>query len=248
MAWRVHANPVALAVGGIAAVVLELAEPRVRAGVWTHSAFRTDPLRRMRHTAMAAMITTYGPTRLAREGIARVGRMHGRVKGVTPQGEAYDARDPDLCDWVHVTAGFGFLEAYRRLIAPDLTRADEDLYWAQGAAAGEAFGAGHPPRTAAAAHTMIEAMRPRLTRDPILDDFLRIAAQASPLGAAGRPLQPVIVEAAIGILPAWARADLAQDRPVRQAAALALLAPLARAAPLSPMIRAAYARVGAAPP
>lgn len=32
VAWRVHANPVSLAVGGIAAVILELAEPRVRSG------------------------------------------------------------------------------------------------------------------------------------------------------------------------------------------------------------------------
>ena len=34
MAWRVHANPVALAIGGVAAVLLELAEPRVRSGGW----------------------------------------------------------------------------------------------------------------------------------------------------------------------------------------------------------------------
>jgi len=248
MAWRVHANPVTLAVGGIAAVILELAEPRVREGVWAHSSFRTDPLRRMRHTAVAAMITTYGSTALAREGIARVGRMHGPVRGTTPQGEAYDARDPALCEWVHVTAGFGFLEAYRRLIAPDLSTADQDRYWAQGEPIGKAFGAGQPPRSAGEARAMIEAMRPRLARDPILDDFLRIAARASPLGAAGRPLQPVLVEAAIGILPAWARTLLAEDRPIRQSAALAMLVPLARAAPLSPMIRTAYARVGATPP
>jgi len=47
VAWRVHANPVALAVGGVAAVILELAEPRVRSGVWEHSSFRTDPLGRI---------------------------------------------------------------------------------------------------------------------------------------------------------------------------------------------------------
>ena len=40
MAWRVHANPVTLAVGGLAAVILELAEPRVRTGVWEQSIFR----------------------------------------------------------------------------------------------------------------------------------------------------------------------------------------------------------------
>jgi uncharacterized protein (DUF2236 family) len=43
VAWKVHANPIALAIGGVAAVILELAEPRVRSGVWDHSTFRTDP-------------------------------------------------------------------------------------------------------------------------------------------------------------------------------------------------------------
>src|SRR4051812_46471778 len=43
--WRVFKNPVAVFAGGVAAVLLELAEPRVRAGVWEHTAFRTDPVR-----------------------------------------------------------------------------------------------------------------------------------------------------------------------------------------------------------
>ncbi len=246
MAWRVHANPVVLAVGGIAAVILELAEPRVRAGVWGHSSFRTDPLGRMRHTAMAAMVTTYGPTAVARARIEAVRRMHRPVTGTTPQGEAYDACDPALCDWVHVTAGFGFLEAHRRLIDPDLPTRDQDRYWAEGAAVGAAFGAGDPPVTAARAAAMIEAMRPRLAHDPIVAEFLRIVSQTSPLGAAGRPLQPLIVEAALAILPGWTRSLLAHDRPVRQAAALAALGAVARAAPMSPMLRAARTRLGLA--
>jgi uncharacterized protein (DUF2236 family) len=38
VSWRVFKNPVALFVGGTAAVILELAEPSVCAGVWEHSA------------------------------------------------------------------------------------------------------------------------------------------------------------------------------------------------------------------
>jgi uncharacterized protein (DUF2236 family) len=34
VSWRVFKNPVSLFVGGVTAVVMELAEPRVRAGVW----------------------------------------------------------------------------------------------------------------------------------------------------------------------------------------------------------------------
>ncbi|MDD3838201.1 MAG: oxygenase MpaB family protein, partial [Phenylobacterium sp.] len=107
MAWRVHANPIALAVGGVAAVILELAEPRVRTGVWEHSIFRTDPLARMQRTGEATLITTYGPTRAAEARIAMVTRMHERVFGTTPEGQAFTALDPELMTWVHLTAGWG---------------------------------------------------------------------------------------------------------------------------------------------
>ena len=102
--WRVHSNPVALAVGGVAAVILELAEPRVRAGVWDHSSFRTDPLGRMRRTAEATMLTTYGPSEAAKQRIALVNRIHQKITGVTPNGTPYRAMDPELLLWVQVTA------------------------------------------------------------------------------------------------------------------------------------------------
>ena len=64
--WRVMKNPVALIVGGIAAVILELAEPRVRTGVWEHTSFRRDPVTRMRRTGYAAWVTIYAPADAAR--------------------------------------------------------------------------------------------------------------------------------------------------------------------------------------
>ena len=48
VSWRVFKNPLSLFVGGVTAVIMELAEPRVRAGVWEHTTFRSDPLRRLR--------------------------------------------------------------------------------------------------------------------------------------------------------------------------------------------------------
>src|SRR5207253_1571621 len=50
VSWKVCKNPVVLFVGGVAAVVLELAEPRVRTGVWEHSSFRERPLERLQGT------------------------------------------------------------------------------------------------------------------------------------------------------------------------------------------------------
>ena len=55
VSWQVFKNPVALFIGGVAAVLLELAEPRVRHGVWDHSSFRERPMQRLQRTGLAAM-------------------------------------------------------------------------------------------------------------------------------------------------------------------------------------------------
>ena len=87
--WRVYKNPIALGIGGIAAVLLEFAEPRIRSGVWDHSTYKADPIGRSRRTGLVAMLACYGPASVAREVIGKVNRMHGAVKGQTPAGEAY---------------------------------------------------------------------------------------------------------------------------------------------------------------
>ncbi|MFC3079698.1 oxygenase MpaB family protein [Phenylobacterium terrae] len=248
MAWRVHANPVALAVGGVAAVILELAEPRVRTGVWEHSTFRTDPLARMQRTGEATLITTYGPTRAAEARIAMVTRMHERVRGVTPEGQAFAALEPELMTWVHLTAGWGFLNAYDRHVAR-LTIEEKDRYFAEGARLGRAFGAPDPPGSAAQVEAWLERMRPLLRPHPIIGEFLDIVARTSPLGVAGRALQPLVVAAAIDLVPEDIRRTLGLSaRPLRRAAAELMLGGLGRAARRAPppAVRDAHARMAGA--
>lgn len=48
-------NPIALAVGGVAAVLLEFADARIRSGVWDHSTYKVDPIGRSKRTGVAAM-------------------------------------------------------------------------------------------------------------------------------------------------------------------------------------------------
>ena len=72
VSWQVFKNPVAVLIGGTAAVILELAEPRIAAAVDAHSAFRTDPLARLRRTARATMTTVYAArSRAAAESTSR---------------------------------------------------------------------------------------------------------------------------------------------------------------------------------
>ena len=109
VSWRVFKNPLSLFIGGVAAVIMEFAEPRVRTGVWEHTTFRVDPVRRLRRTGLAAMVTIYAARGNAEAMIARVRRMHDRVAGSTPAGKAYRANDPELLNWVQGTAAYGFL-------------------------------------------------------------------------------------------------------------------------------------------
>jgi uncharacterized protein (DUF2236 family) len=128
VSWRVFKNPLSLFIGGITAVIMELAEPRVRTGVWEHTTFRIDPARRLRRTGLAAMVTIYGARSTAEALIARVRRMHDRIAGSTPAGKAYRANDPELLNWVQGTAAYGFLQAYHSYVRP-LSALERDRYF-----------------------------------------------------------------------------------------------------------------------
>ena len=174
------------------------------------------------------MVTTYGPTAAAERRIAMVARMHARVGGTTPEGRAYQALDPQLMTWVHVTAGYGFLNAHLRYVEPDLSAADQDRYYAEGRKVGEAFGARDIPGSVGEVADYMAAMGPGLAAHPILGEFLTLAAGASPLGLIGRPLQRRLIRAAQNLIPtpiahqlALARAGDAPDLMVRALASAA---------------------------
>lgn len=204
VSWRVFRNPVALFIGGVAAVLLELAEPRVRSGVWDHTSFRTDPLPRMKRTGLAAMITVYGARGRAETMIAGIGRMHGRVAGVTPDGVPYRADDPDLLDWVQATASYGFMEAYHRFVR-SLSDADRDRFYAEAAPAARLYGAAGAPTSAAALEACFLAMGPKLEPSPIVLDFLAIMRRTAILPRPLRPLQGMLIRAGVDLVPGWIR-------------------------------------------
>jgi uncharacterized protein (DUF2236 family) len=208
LTWRVMKNPIALLVGGVAAVILELAEPRVRTGVWEHTAFRGDPVARIRRTGYATMATIYAPAETARALIARVNAMHAHVQGATPAGAPYRADDPELLTWVQATAAFAFSEAYSRFACP-LTRAERDLFYAEGAGPTSLYGAAGAPRSAAEVAALFAAMRPKLEHSKIVFEFLSIMRDARLLPS--RTLQRLIVRGAVSITPPWVRALLGLD-------------------------------------
>jgi uncharacterized protein (DUF2236 family) len=208
VAWRIYKNPVALGVGGVAAVLLEFADARIRSGVWDHSTYKQDPIGRSRRTGVAAMVGVYGPQSAARRVIAGVNNMHARVVGVTPGGEAYRALDPQLLDWVAATAGYGFLTAYDRFVTP-LSAADQARYWREGQVLGPLYGVRRAPKSTDDFLDMMGELLPRFEPHPIVAEFLAIIQSGQAAPGAPRYLHRALARAAVSILPAPVRAKLA---------------------------------------
>ncbi|HSZ09500.1 MAG TPA: oxygenase MpaB family protein [Steroidobacteraceae bacterium] len=207
VSWRVFKNPVALFVGGTAAVILELADPSVCAGIWEYSSFRKNPLGRLQRTGLAAMITVYSARSIAEPMIARIVRMHAGIQGRTPAGASYSASDPRLLTWVHATAAFGFGAAYSRYVRP-LGEGELNRLYVEGIPVSQLYGATDPPNSVAAMRSLFESAAVHIAPSPVIFEFLRIMRETM---AFPRPLhwmQPILVRAAVELIPDWIRARL----------------------------------------
>lgn len=207
VSWRIFANPVALAIGGVAAVLLEFADPRIRSGVWDHSTFRTDPVGRSRRTATAAMVGVYGPASAARRVIQGVNNMHARIGGATPSGEPYTALDAGLLDWVQATAAYGFLTAYDRFVQP-VSEADRIRFYEEAEPVAHLYGVSNPVHSPAEFDARLEQRLPRFEPHPVNTEFLAIIKSGSAVRAVPKSLQSSLAHASVSILPPSVRGIL----------------------------------------
>ena len=207
VSWQIFKNPLSLFIGGVAAVILELAEPRVRAGVWGHTSFMQDPLQRIRRTGLAAMMTVYGPRSRAEKMIEHVRSLHARISGVTPDGQPYRADDPELLTWVHATASFGFLEAYHAYVQllGDIPR---NRFYAEGAGSSRRYGAFDAPASQQELDMLFVTMRDKLEPSAVIFEFLDIVRRVPLLPRPLAGIQALLVKAAVNILPGGIRERL----------------------------------------
>jgi uncharacterized protein (DUF2236 family) len=205
VARRVHADVTTMMVGGVAALLLQMLHPAVLAGVWDHSAFRRDMLGRLRRTARFIATTTYAGRDEAEAAIAHVREIHARVAGTLGDGTPYRADDPELLAWVHVTEVTCFLAAWRRYGEPRMSMPDQDRYVAEMVRIAAPLGAAPIPTTLAEANRLIAATRPALRVDARTREVARLLLRQKPPKVAFAPLQAVTFQAAIDLLPAWAR-------------------------------------------
>lgn len=211
VAWRIYKNQIALAIGGVAAVLMEFADPRIRSGVWDHSIYPVDPIGRSQRTGHAAMIGVFGPADAARRLIAGVGRMHAKVAGTTPGGIAYTALDPELVDWVSATAGYGFLTAYHTFVAP-VSDADQNRFFREGGAVAELYGVQNKLTCRADFFVMMDKLAPGFEPHPINREFLDIIQSGKAAPTVPRFLHRALARAAVSILPPLIRERLELGR------------------------------------
>ncbi len=203
--WRVHGDIAGMMVGGIAALMLQMLHPAVLAGVWDHSQFRSDLNGRLRRTARFIALTTYSSADQTEAAIARVRKIHGFVGGTLPTGEPYNANDPELLAWVHVTEATSFLEGWVRYAEPKMTLADQNQYFAEIARVGRALGADPVPTTKAQARRLINDMRPALLVDDRTREVARILLNKRADNPIAEPLQQLTMQSGLDLLPDWAR-------------------------------------------
>jgi uncharacterized protein (DUF2236 family) len=205
VAWRVHGDVGAMMVGGVTGLMLQMLHPAVLAGVWDHSNFRTDMRGRLRRTARFIALTTYGGRAEAEAVIARVRDIHEHVRGTLPDGTPYAANDPALLAWVHLTETTSFLHAWIRHAEPGMPAADQDRYFAEMARIGDALGASPVPRSRSEARHLFVAMRPALRCDARTREVARIVLTQRAPTIVAEPLQAIMMQAAIDLMPEWAR-------------------------------------------
>lgn len=202
---RVHGDVTAMMIGGIAALLLQMLHPAALAGIWDHSAFRGDMVGRLRRTARFIAITTFADQGEALASIARVKAIHERVQGSLPDGVAYSASDPELLAWVHACEAWCFLEAWLRFGDPAMSLQDKNAYISQSGRVAGLLGADPVPATRAELVALIEARRPHLRANERTGEARRLVVNPPGLSLAARPLHRLLTNAAIGLLPGWAR-------------------------------------------
>ena len=102
---------------------MQLAHPKVAAGVDEHSDFRSHPIRRLRRTIRMTMAIVFGDRDTALAAARGVNHAHAKV-----QGAGYRAQDPDLLLWVYATLADTALVTYEAFVQPLTPREREEFH------------------------------------------------------------------------------------------------------------------------
>ena len=205
---RIHGDLPSMLIGGLSALLFQMLHPLAMAGVAQHSRYRSDPLGRLERTASFLGTTTFGTREEARDAIERVRRTHARVTGTAPDGRPYSAADPALLTWVHAAEVSSFLAATRVYAPVRPTPDEEDAYLDRMAGVALDLGATGVPRSTGELAAYFEGIRPALAFTPEAREARNFVLRGVGRWPHEVATYGLLVGAAQGILPAWARRQL----------------------------------------
>jgi uncharacterized protein (DUF2236 family) len=138
LSWQLNSRWFVL-IGGARAAIMQVADPRVAAGVAQFSSYRTDPLGRLERTMDAMLTIGFGMPARREQVLADLREVHGRVRGRTSDGAPYSALDPQLMYWVLATLVDTVMVVERRYVGR-MRHADRERYVDESRALADAFG------------------------------------------------------------------------------------------------------------
>ena len=202
--WRVNQEAVLL-LGGPRALLLQLAEPAVAAGVAEHSGFEADPFGRLARTLEAMTAISFGSETRAQATLSRLAAVHARVRGTLPGGVTYSAEDPALQWWVLATLIDTVLRVERRYLGR-LSPDDRVRYYQESKRMAAAFGIPEgvvPPDLGA----FLDYMRHQFATLEVTDTARVLARQVlrPRVPVVGAPLGDVVGLLTVDLLPARLR-------------------------------------------
>ncbi|MBI3215877.1 MAG: DUF2236 domain-containing protein [Mycobacterium sp.] len=258
--WHVHSHMPTLVMGLQTAAYLERLDPSIYWMGVDHSRIvkrdadgkplmRVDPegaAVRLAHSLSFFIGTAYGSTESAERVTKTVRAMHHTVKGVRPDGLAYDADNDEWLRWNYATVVWGIATAHEYYHPNPLRGKKIDRYYAEFVKVGHALGGTDLPETKADTLECLHSYVPKLA----LTYGAAMATGPNLRGAPGGVPGGELLDWAIrDMLPGWAasmvmyRPPNPVERTVRQASVWAVLNGVHAAMGPLPEFRQAQKRV-----
>ncbi|MEV0678572.1 oxygenase MpaB family protein [Actinosynnema sp. NPDC050436] len=187
-------------------LVLQAAHPQIGAAVERFSVYNARPWRRFLRTVESLQTYVYGNATERQRELARLERLHRRMRGTDPHGRPFTASDTAARAWVHLTL-FEAVVTLHELGGDALDPEEARRFYAEWCALGRLFGLaeGDQPATleefrAYFDHMVADVLEDNATvRDLLSGSIFRIPAPSGlPLpDAVWSPLRYVIVSAAV---------------------------------------------------
>jgi uncharacterized protein (DUF2236 family) len=252
--WHVHSHLESVVFGLQCAAYMERLDPSIYWMGMHHSRLverdadgnpspRVDPegaAVRLGHSIAFFIGTAYGSTETAERLAQTVRAMHHTIKGVRPDGAAYDADAPDWLRWNYATVVWGLATAHEMYHPQPLRGKKLDRYYGEFVRVGHALGGTDLPTTKAETLDCLKSYLPRLA-------LTHGAAMAT---GPNLPMPQSAVDWAIrDTMPKWAmemvqhRSPNVVERAARRAAVWSVINGLHTAAGPIPEFRQAQARV-----